>query len=276
MKRGHTVRFPQVVVGKEGSNVDDRSKTIGSLEAGLAELEPVDVVLCGTFREDLEGLTHAFNELRDLGCRILAPGTAESFLESDEFLDADEEQIEASERLQRRHLETIQHARFMWLHCPRGYVGPTTALEIGFARASGLPVFSVTPPQDIVLQKFVRLVTSPRDVILKILHHELEPPSPALQTIQYYYRRAAAERGYEIESAQECLLLMVEELSELARALRKRDKVVRHKTSIHNQEAIELADIFIYLVRMANILHLDLSKAVQNKEILNIKQTIRV
>src|SRR5262249_6319509 len=154
-----------------------------------------------------------------------------------------EGEVDTSERLERRHLETIQHARFIWLHCPRGYVGQTTALEIGFARASGVPVFSATMPQDVVLQKFVRLVTSPRDVILKILHHELEPPSPALQTIQYYYRRVGAERRREIQSAQQCLLLMVEELSELARALRKREKVVPHKTSINNQEAMELADI---------------------------------
>src|SRR5262249_40695184 len=99
----NTLRFPQAAVEKKPSNVDDRSKMIGSLEARLAELGPVDVVLCGTFRKDLEGLTHAFDQLRDLGCRILSPGTAESYIESDEFLGADEGEIETSERLERRH-----------------------------------------------------------------------------------------------------------------------------------------------------------------------------
>jgi NTP pyrophosphatase (non-canonical NTP hydrolase) len=131
-------------------------------------------------------------------------------------------------------------------------------------------------PKDVVFQKFVRIVASPQEVMGDILPNQIEPPVPALQTFQHYYRRAALERGYESESAQNCLLLMMEEVGELARALRKREKIVRHGTPIDNQEALELADVFIYVVHMANILHLDLGKAVQNKEILNIRKTLKL
>jgi hypothetical protein len=102
---------------------------------------PLNVVLCGSFYKDPEGLTRACEQLRKLGCRVL----------------------------ELRHLEAIQQAHFVWLHTPNGYVGNIAALEIGFACASGVPIFSSKRPKDIVLQKFVHVVTSPRELILKIL-----------------------------------------------------------------------------------------------------------
>ena len=53
---------------------------------------------------------------------------------------------------------------------------------------------------------------------------------------------------------------MVEEVGELARALRKRVKLARHGKPIPNQEELELADVFLYVVHMANILKIDLAK----------------
>ncbi len=244
--------------------------------ADVAHKTQIDVVLCGTFRKDVEGLKKAFEHLKDLGCRVLSPGNIDIVSETDGFVYMRGEEIETPERLEMRHLDAIQHARFVWLHAPEGYVGPTAALEVGFARACGVPVFSSSMPTDVVLEKFIRVVDSPQRVILDIINHQFEPPVPGLQTFQNYYRRAAIERGYESESAQNCLLLMMEEIGELARALRKREKLVRHGTPIDNQEALELADVFIYVVHMANILHLDLGKAVQNKEILNIKKTLKL
>ena len=69
---------------------------------------------------------------------------------------------------------------------------------------------------------------------------------------------------------------MMEEIGELARALWKRGNYMLRGTPIDNQEAIELADVFIYVVHMANILHLDLGKAVQYKEMLNIRKALKL
>jgi hypothetical protein len=175
---------------------------------------PIDVVLCGTFRMDTEGLAHAFEQLRDLGCRIRSPGN----VQRDGFGSMRGEEIETHERRKLKQLDAIQQARFIWLHAPKGYVGPTASLEIGFAVANGVPIFSSELPKDVVLQKLVRVVTSPQEV-LDILHNQLEPPVPALQTLRQHYRRAALECEYEDESAQNRLPLMMEEVGELARAL---------------------------------------------------------
>jgi hypothetical protein len=61
---------------------------------------------------------------------------------------------------------------------------------------------------------------------------------------------------------------MVEEVGELARALRKRANIKRHGKPIMESEAQELADVFMYVVHLANVLGLDLSKAVRDKELL--------
>jgi NTP pyrophosphatase (non-canonical NTP hydrolase) len=63
---------------------------------------------------------------------------------------------------------------------------------------------------------------------------------------------------------------MLEEFGELARALRKRQKLRRDSKGHVSQEEHELADIFIYVVHMANVLEIDLAQAVHEKERINI------
>jgi NTP pyrophosphatase (non-canonical NTP hydrolase) len=63
---------------------------------------------------------------------------------------------------------------------------------------------------------------------------------------------------------------MVEEIGELARALRKREKLVRHGSYEGINESHELADVFLYVVHMANVLGVDLAHVVHDKETLNV------
>src|SRR5260370_13417892 len=182
------------------------------------------------------------------------------------------EETQAPESIEARHLRAIQRSEFMWLHAPNGYVGPTAALEVGFANAAGVPVFAKELPSDAVLRSFVRLVSSPTELIRNQLPH-LAPPKPALAAFQEYYRRAAVQRGYSKEGPKECLLLMVEEVGELARALRKRLNLARHSAN-QSSESHELADVFLYVVHMANVLDLDLASIVQDKEFLNLKRLL--
>jgi NTP pyrophosphatase (non-canonical NTP hydrolase) len=237
-----------------------------------ASLQPrqLEVVLSGSFRKDLESVKRDYELLRNLGCRILSPVNVQASREEDGFVFMRGEETQKPEDIELRHLDAIQKAKFVWLHAPAGYVGPSGALEIGFARAVGIPVFSTADIADPIVRSFVQRVSSPEDA----LNHNLPsmpPPAPAVQSFQHYYRHAAIQRGYHRESAQNCLLLMLEEVGELARAIRKREKLKRHKNDAPPDEAMELADVFIYVVHMANILQLDLSKVVQQKELLNIQ-----
>jgi NTP pyrophosphatase (non-canonical NTP hydrolase) len=228
-------------------------------------------VLSGSFRKDLVGLRREFEELRDLGFRILSPTNTNAVNERDGFVFMEGEETAAPETIELRHLDAIRNSAFVWLHAPDGYVGPSAALEIGFARASGVPVYSRFLPTDKVLQQLVETVESPRDLASAVNRHPL-PPLPALQPFQKYYARVAVRRGYDKESPQDTLLLMLEEFGELARALRKRQKLRRDSKGRVGHDEQELADIFIYVVHMANVLGIDLAEAVHKKEQINIQR----
>ncbi|MBE7498988.1 MAG: hypothetical protein HS113_01495 [Verrucomicrobiales bacterium] len=264
--------FPQALGRREnpgGPDSEDGRRVEGSRPASGRS-----VVLCGTYRKDPAGLRRTFDNLKDLGFSILSPSN--TFVEAEEngFVYMRHESTQTPHQLENNHLDAIQRSDFVWFFAPGGYVGPTGALEVGFARANGIPVYSDTPLDDTVLKGFVMLVDSPLTVCDHFKSHRVPPPPPAVKTFQNYYRRVALERGYSNENAKDCLLLMLEEFGELARALRKRMHLVRHGKQIPNHESSELADVFIYVVHMANILKLDLSKAVQDKELLNIRKLI--
>jgi NTP pyrophosphatase (non-canonical NTP hydrolase) len=234
-----------------------------------------DVVLSGSFRRDVEGLRLIHQELQDLGCVVLSPRYVQPAAEVDGFVFMKGEETETPNRIELRHLDAIEKAGFMWLHAPEGYVGLSASLEVGFAHAQGVPVFSRDLVSDPTLSCFVKQVDSPSAALASAVGGRLPVPTSSLPALQRYYKRVAAQRGYERETAQNCLLLMVEEVGELAHTIRKREKLVRHGTPHQTNAAHEVADVFLYIVHMANILGLDLGSAVREKEDLNTARFLR-
>jgi NTP pyrophosphatase (non-canonical NTP hydrolase) len=231
----------------------------------------VEVVISGSYRKQFESVKEAYQQFRDLGCTVLSPSSVSIVNEHDGFVYMKGEETQPPENIEDRHLDAIERADFVWLHAPDGYVGPMAAWEIGFAHAAGVPVYAKELPRETRFRPFVRLVDSPATAVESRPTHP-EPPAPALKAFQQYYRRAALSRGYTKERPKDCLLLMVEEVGELARALRKREKLVRHGSYPESSEAQELADVFLYVVHMANVLGLDLAEIVQKKEFINLRK----
>ncbi len=94
-----------------------------------------------------------------------------------------------------------------------------------------------------------------------------------LKELQSFYAQISKERGFDKETAQDTLLLMVEEMGELARALRKQKGIkIDAKSKVYPVEE-ELADIFSYLLHISNILELDLEECFWKKEEENKKRT---
>lgn len=264
--------FPTAEPSSSGGDLlPDIAASAVAVASAHTTLAPCNVVLSGSYRKEFETLRSTYEEFRDLGCTILSPSSVSIVREEDGFVYMQGEETDTPEKIEDRHLEAIQRASFVWLHAPEGYVGPTAALEVGFANAAGVPVYAQHMPTDRVLQSFVRLVDSPAMVVATRPEHP-EPPAPALKAFQEYYKRAALQRGYTKERPKDCLLLMVEEVGELARALRKREKLVRHAGYQGLNEAHELADVFLYVVHMANVLGFDLADIVQQKESINVEK----
>jgi NTP pyrophosphatase (non-canonical NTP hydrolase) len=97
--------------------------------------------------------------------------------------------------------------------------------------------------------------------------------NPALKDFQKYVRELEKERGFEKEDvAQKCLLLG-EEIGELFKAVRKKNKVTKvdHDSKFGSIDE-ELADAIILICAIANRFNIDLEQAFRIKEELNKKR----
>jgi NTP pyrophosphatase (non-canonical NTP hydrolase) len=225
---------------------------------------PLAVVLCGSFRRDPDGLRDIFGRLAERYV-VLSPSSVE-FVDCDaEFVRLAAEQDECVDDIESRHLAAMREADAVWLFCPNGYVGTTAALEIGYAHSVGIPVLTDTRPQDEVVAGMVSVVSSVDQLQSAAAPH----PGAGLAALQCYYQRIAERRGWAHESPRDTLLLLTEELGELARAVRKEAGLRRDGAFSNDPIGDELADVQLYLVHLATALGVDLADAVTSKERAN-------
>jgi NTP pyrophosphatase (non-canonical NTP hydrolase) len=100
------------------------------------------------------------------------------------------------------------------------------------------------------------------------------PGSPTLNDLQRYLAEVCQERGWTKDSPAEKFLLFVEEIGELAKAMRKAaglyDEAARPR-DVSLEE--EFADVLSYLLDLANYFQVDLERAFRAKEELNRTRT---
>jgi len=225
----------------------------------------VTAVLCGSFRRDVEGLRSDYRSLVEMGCRVLSPLTLDWALERDGFVFSAAEEAEDPRDIEQRHLTAMRQAHFVWLHSPAGYVGRSAAMEVGYAHALGLPIFTRTLPEDITLAGLVRRIDAAGMAIATIRSGDISAPAYGLDALQRYYQRAAEARGWSHEAVQECLAFLQGELEELTEAIR-----VNGQGSY--EAALEMADVQLYVAHLANITGIDLARAVVEKEHINTER----
>lgn len=109
---------------------------------GVNRREARNVVLCGSFRKHLGQITEIAGQLRESGYEVLSPksttvvGAQGDFVlfEGDEIVNSCTWSVEAL------HLRAIDEADLVLICNFNDYVGPKTALEIGYAYRSGKKV----------------------------------------------------------------------------------------------------------------------------------------
>lgn len=230
----------------------------------------LSTVLSGTFHRAPEQLRATFEAL-SLRYHVLSPQSVDWVDLSEEFVRLPSEQEETLNAVEGRHLSAVRAADFVWLFCPEGYVGRSATMEIGYAQASGVPVLTDCLPTDPVLASMVTLVPSVDQAATALVPR----PGQGLAPLQRYYARIAERRGWSEESARDTLLLMTEEIGELARAVRKQAGLARDDADNLGPVGHELADVQLYLVHLANALGVDLAEAVTEKESLNAARHAR-
>ena len=97
------------------------------------------------------------------------------------------------------------------------------------------------------------------------------PAKPTLGDLQTDIAALIIERGWEKENVEDVFLLLVEEIGELAKEVRKHtgkhvDRT-RVKQVTHEELEGEFADVLNYLLDLANHMNVDLERAYRNKQI---------
>ena len=100
------------------------------------------------------------------------------------------------------------------------------------------------------------------------------PEHPTLVDLQNYMDEVCKERGWVKDTYAEKFLLFIEEVGELAKAIRKTAGLYDEKAKPKNMELEEeFADVLSYLLDLANYFQIDLEKAFREKEQINEGRT---
>jgi NTP pyrophosphatase (non-canonical NTP hydrolase) len=201
---------------------------------------------------------------------VLSPISVEFVDPAVDFVRLPHELHDDESSIEQKHLDALVDADFVWLHAPDGYLGLSAAFELGHAKSLGIPIFSDTAPLEAMYTPWITIVDSPDKIELR---QELRAPGNGIRSLQNYYERIARRRGWADESAQDTLLLMTEEMGELARAVRKAAGIARHGDWDGQDVGEELADVQLYLVHLANVLGIDLADVVTAKEAINARRS---
>ena len=97
----------------------------------------------------------------------------------------------------------------------------------------------------------------------------------SINEIQNYIKKIMEIRGFNKEKSSEKILLLIEEVGELAKAIRKNEsKLGIDKTKEYNYSSIEseIADVFIVLLSICDVLNINLFRAFLEKEKENIQR----
>ena len=101
----------------------------------------------------------------------------------------------------------------------------------------------------------------------------------SLNKIQDYIKEIIKIRGFSEQRVQDKMLLLLEETSELAKAIRKtlpEASIDYDKIENYTDIEEEIADVFIVLVSICNRLNINLYDAMKKKEEKNIKRQWKV
>lgn len=122
--------------------------------------EPIRATLSGSFHRDTEGMNRSYRELIRNQCQVLSPRRLDFINPSALFVKHRVEESDDEMTIEKHHLQAIEQSDFLWIHAPEGYIGVSTALEIGFAYAHRIPIFAQELPDDVTLKHFIRKVPS--------------------------------------------------------------------------------------------------------------------
>ena len=238
----------------------------------------LSVVISGSFRRYFDGISETVKTFEALGIEVLSPKASKVINPGEEFAVLESDDTSDPQTLEQRHLDAITTADALYLYDPDGYIGDSSKMELGWANALGKPVFCRELVADSTLKFFCGNVATPKEVKAALTSRsplETINPRSSMVVLQQYIHDMVVRRGFDKETPRDILLLMVEEVGELAKAVRKHLglKSDEERKERYPKLEGELADVFIYLLDLANLLEISLFHALHEKEQENEKRS---
>lgn len=113
----------------------------------------------------MEAIKSAVELFDDMGHTVLSPADPRVVDAFGDFLYVASDRLRNIGLVQERHFAAIDESAFLWVVVEGGYVGLSTALEIGYAARGGVPIFCAEPPSDLTLRSMVRVVRDEADAV---------------------------------------------------------------------------------------------------------------
>lgn len=234
----------------------------------------INCTVSGSFNKHLNSIFDKVKELEKNGIVVLSPKTNPAARKTDDFVYL-EGDIGSPREIELMHLNAISRSDFLYVVNPEGHVGKSTLLEIGYALSKGIKIFSSDKITDPPFNEILVHVPTISNIREKLANESPVLESFTLFDLQKYVKKMVAHRGFDNETIQDVLLLLVEEIGELAKAIREQMGLKVNLDDLSRSKDIrnEIADCLIYLIDLANLANVDLQDAFIEKENTNKKGT---
>jgi hypothetical protein len=125
----------------------------------------MQITVSGSFRRAMDVVQDVVEQFSDLGVLVLSPADPRIVDQFGDFVFVASDRVRRLRTVQERHLAAIGASDFLWLVAPEGYVGQSAAMEIGYAAARAIPIYSDQVPTDLTLRQWVTVVSGPREAL---------------------------------------------------------------------------------------------------------------
>jgi NTP pyrophosphatase (non-canonical NTP hydrolase) len=229
----------------------------------------LSATISGSFNKDFVKIQKKVRQFQNEGIEVLAPPLSKIVGNHEGFVTL-EHNKGAPHEIESDYLDAISRSDFLYVVNSRGYIGRSVALEIGYAVSKGIPIYSMEKPKDITLSFFVKPKKSIKAIKRELTakpHKIFSKTQRTLKELQEYVDYTVKIRGFEKETIEHAMLLLVEEVGELAKATRNLLGIKSsRKADLQKNVRAELADCLIYLLDISNLAKVDLEHAFLEKE----------
>lgn len=242
----------------------------------LSFMLSIKCTISGSFQRFLPEILIKVKECKEQNINVLSPQATEANGEYNGFIFLRNDKGTPKD-IEINHLTAIRNSDFLYVVNPNGYIGSSVTLEIGFAIAHAIPIFCLESPKEYILSQFINEVQPSIQRIVEQSFIQVLPEIPKgsdLSSLQNYIRKMIRLRNFEEESILDAVLLLVEEVGELAKAVRHKVGLMTDLSNVNNDHSIsnELADCLIYILDIANLAGINLEEALREKEKINARK----